>query len=320
MAAVAAALLVAVGGAELAARTAGLHAPLLYDVTDYGYRVRPGQSLVRLGNRVEYDAQGLRSAAVATRPAAGTLRVLCLGDSITNGGTLTDQPDTYPLQLQRRLREAGVAAEVLNASAAGWAPGNEAGWIEANGLQGAAVLVLEVATHDLFQPPAQADLVGRHPSFPARAPFLALQEVVGRYVLPRLVPGLRVADPGTEDVDRSPSRVAENLERIDRVIERARREGAKVIVMHVPQPEPLEPRDAATRDALHMLAQRVAAQGVAWLPAGEAIASGGGRSLFRDAFHPNPAGNAVLAEAVASRILEDAARAGSGGAPAPGGR
>src|SRR5262252_4393364 len=51
--------------AELVARSAGLHTPVLYERTSYGYRVAPDQSLNRFGRAVEYNAHGLRSAPLA---------------------------------------------------------------------------------------------------------------------------------------------------------------------------------------------------------------------------------------------------------------
>src|SRR5215470_15025959 len=59
--------------AELLARSAGLHTPVLYQRTSYGYRVAPDQSLDRFGKAVAYNAQGLRSAPLAV-PAEGEVR------------------------------------------------------------------------------------------------------------------------------------------------------------------------------------------------------------------------------------------------------
>src|SRR5262249_53708208 len=99
--------------AELLARAAGLHTRVLYEKTSYGYRVAPNQALERFGRTVAYNSQGLRSAPL---PATGNeLRVLCLGDSITNGGTLTDQADTYPSRLERELSAEAAGVRVLNA-------------------------------------------------------------------------------------------------------------------------------------------------------------------------------------------------------------
>lgn len=153
---------------EIAARLCGLGRPLLYEKTSYGYRVVPGQSLNRFGNRIYYNEQGLRSEMIAPRPPPHTLRILCVGDSITFGSTATDQQLTYPYLLRQALsvRDRQQSFEVLNASAGGWALENEEGWLAENGVLGSHVVVLQVATHDLFQEKAGSDVVGRDPSFP----------------------------------------------------------------------------------------------------------------------------------------------------------
>jgi len=55
----------------------------------------------------------LTGRVVSKEKAAGTYRIVCLGDACTYG--LKD-PDNYPRELERRLRERGYKVEVLNAS------------------------------------------------------------------------------------------------------------------------------------------------------------------------------------------------------------
>src|SRR5262249_58482770 len=96
---------------EAVARAFGLHTPVLYERMTYGYRVRASQDIQRFGHRVFYNSYGLRSEPMTPSPAAGVTRILCLGDSITNGGTSTDQSETYPYLLERYLRDRGVDTE-----------------------------------------------------------------------------------------------------------------------------------------------------------------------------------------------------------------
>jgi lysophospholipase L1-like esterase len=280
---------------EGAGRLAGLHTPLLYEPTAYGYRVVPGQDIVRFGNRVHYSAAGLRSEAVAAEPDAAVLRVLCLGDSITFGGTQADQAETYPYLLEQRLRERGFAAEVLNASAGGWAPENEAGWLAANGLQGAHVLVLELATHDLFQGAAEASVVGSHPSFPSHAPRFALGEVATRYVWPRLR-RQPVDDPGAGAPGAPTAASEQSFSAIDRIEQMARAAGVRLVIVLVEQPAALERRDEMAAAAKQRLTAFARERGATLVRTGEAIEARGGAALFRDGLHPNAHGNAVLAD------------------------
>lgn len=288
--------------AELAGRLAGLRQPVLYEPTAYGYRAKPDQHLHRLGRSIDYNAFGLRSAPIAPLPAAGVLRVLCLGDSITNGGTLTDQSQTWPEQLQQRLRARVPGAEVLNASAGGWALENELGWLEANGTFGSQVIILEVGTHDLFQPMSPSSLVDRHPGFPSRSPTFALHEIWMRYALPTLGV-VRVADPGTQGAGPDLATARRSVERVIAMAGIAQRAGATPIVLHVEQPVALEPQDDLTRKARDLLAQRLRERNIDLIRAGPAMGRNDAE-LFRDAFHPNERGNRVLAELVDLRLQD----------------
>jgi len=284
--------------AELLARAAGLHTPVLYERTAYGYRVSPNQSLTRFGRAVAYNSQGLRSGPLSGAPDPGEARVLCLGDSITNGGTLTDQADTYPYLLEREL----AGPRVFNASAAGWALENELGWLRVNGTFGASVVVLEVATHDLFQPAAGSELVGRHPSFPERPPLLALSELLLRYALPWLGVGPARIDPGAIPVAQSKADMERALAALEGLVRDSRALRAEPVVMFVEQPAPLESREALILEAKRRMRELLERERVPLVETASLVEREGGTALFRDGLHPNAAGNAVLARSIASAV------------------
>jgi len=93
--------------------------PLSHADPDYGYAFNPNQNLRRFGNRVCYNEHGLRSEPLPRAKPRDEFRVLCVGDSVTNGGVLTDQVDTYPCLLEALLKRRGLNGRVLNASAGG---------------------------------------------------------------------------------------------------------------------------------------------------------------------------------------------------------
>jgi lysophospholipase L1-like esterase len=281
---------------------------VLYEATPYGYRARPSQEILRFGNRVSYDERGLRSEPVADRPPPGVLRVLCLGDSITNGGTLTDQHDTYPYRLAERLRALRGPVEVLNASAGGWALANAAGWLEANGTLHSALVVLGVASHDLFQPPAPAAIVDAHPSFPSRPPRLALAELAVRYALPRLGLAAVAADPGVGE--RVAADVGPALAALERIRGQVAASGATLVLLLIEQPLGLEPADDATVAAKAALRRFAGERGIPLVAPAPLIEAGGGARLFRDGLHPGPAGNDVIAAAVADALARLAPASG----------
>jgi len=295
-------LLIAVLAAgELAGRMLGLHTPMLYQVTSYGYRVAPDQDFRRFGHRVFINHQGLRNEPIAPLPAAGTLRILCLGDSITNGGAITDQDDTYPYQFQRLLGAGGQKVEVLNASAPGWAIGNEAGWLKENGVLGAQAAVFTIGTLDLFQELAGPETVDGHPSFPSHAPAFALEDLVTHYLVPRLL--LRsLADPGARPSAQSLEGARENIGQLLDMAELARRSGATPTVLFIEQPGRFELSDPYTASAKTQLFEALKDRGIPFVDTRDSVERAGGRALFRDGLHPNVDGNRVLAQ-LAARLL-----------------
>lgn len=92
---------------------------------------RPGiSSRVSWPPELAYTAQinslGLRGPETTLKPAAGTFRVLCLGDS-TTFGFYVEEDETLPQQLQRELRAKGAeSVEVLNGGCGGWSISDQA--------------------------------------------------------------------------------------------------------------------------------------------------------------------------------------------------
>jgi lysophospholipase L1-like esterase len=286
---------------ELAGRILGLHTPILYQVTSYGYRVAPDQNIRRFGHRVFINHQGLRNEPIAPLPAAGTLRILCLGDSITNGGATTDQDDTYPYQLQRLLRATGRKVEVLNASAPGWAIANEAGWLKENGVLGSQAVVFTIGTLDLYQEFAGPETVDGHPSFPSRTPTFALEDLVTHYLVPRLL--LRsLADPGARLSAQSVDGATKNIAHLLYMAELARLSGAMPTVLFVEQPGRFELSDPYTASAKVSLFEALKQRGIPFVDTRDAVDRAGGVSLFRDGLHPNTEGNRIVAQIAAGLL------------------
>ncbi len=316
---------VVIGGVllEVAGRMVGLEQPVIYEKTVYGYRVVPNQDLRRFGNRSSYNEQGLRSEPMRLSVAPGTLRVLCLGDSVTNGGAITDQAATIPYQLQASLRARFDSVEVLNASAPGWAIANELGWLRENGIFHSRFVVLIISTHDLFQEMAPSSIVGSHPSFPDKRPLLALQDAMQHYVLPQVFhvgeshdPG--VADPGVADGAASDAQAALNRDEVLTIDKIVRQQGSRLLVLFLTQASDSD-LDTRTLGAKRRLFAALAAQRVPALTLDAEIKRYGRNALYRDDVHPNPAGNRVIAAAIARDITglvaapTDASRAAATG-------
>lgn len=291
--------------AELVGRAVGLHEPIVFERTHYGYRAVPGQSLNRFGNRIDYDARGLRSEPTPARPGPGVLRVLCLGDSVTNGGAVTDQQATMPYRLQAFLHSNGQRAEVLNASAPGWAIANELGWLKAHGTQGGHFVVLTLSTHDLFQAMASSDVVGRHPSFPERRPHFAIEESVRRYLLPWLSVSFSSEDPGVADTSASERAASDNRRLIAAIEEVVRAQGGQLVIVYLDEtaaPWDGEAKPLAEREKAALFSM-LEADNVAVLTLDYSHPGRERFRLFRDGVHPNNVGNQAIAEVVGHHLL-----------------
>jgi lysophospholipase L1-like esterase len=290
--------------AEIYARfVLGLGNPVLYETSSvYGYRAIPNQNVRRFGNRIFYNAQGLRSEPISPNPVPGTVRVLCIGDSITFGGAQTDQAKTYPYQLQELLnREGSKTFEVLNASAGGWAIENEEAYLRQKGIYRSKIVVLELGSHDLFQPKASGEIVGKSVNFPKKNPLFALEEGFYRYFIPRFLPDLQVGEanlqsaPTEKDLNR-------NMATFVRIANLVKARKAQLIVILVEQPDELEPKSALANFSKKVIANQARDLNIPYKNLQEDFRLAGNNKLFRDGLHPNAAGNKVMAEAVAKLI------------------
>lgn len=96
------------------------------------------------------NSEGWRDVERAIQRRPNTLRILVIGDSVTYGAIVA-QADTYTAILERKLRENGVNAEVINISYGGWGTDQE---LEALTLEGILykpdLVILQFSTNDPF--------------------------------------------------------------------------------------------------------------------------------------------------------------------------
>ncbi len=181
-------LLVLLAVVELGLRVGfGLGNPVLLQADAYtGYRFQPNQRVVRFGKHISYNQFSQRSQPIALSKPPSVLRLLMVGDSVLNGGNPTDQAETITELFQTLLQSTGQPAEVLNASAGSWGIGNQLGYLRQFGIFDSDAVVLQIGSHDLYQPTSTSEKLGHDPNFPDRRPWLATQELWVRYLLPRL--------------------------------------------------------------------------------------------------------------------------------------
>lgn len=146
------------------------------------YMFAPNQDVWRFGNHFLTNEYGMRSP-----PLIGDTRrrVLVLGDSVPNGGNLTDQRALATSLL------SDDATVYMNASAGSWGPPNMLAYVQAFGFFGADRTVIILSSHDAGDVPTFGPLDPN--THPTTRPFSALYEAATRY-LPRFLPGQAVAE------------------------------------------------------------------------------------------------------------------------------
>lgn len=118
--------------------------------------------------------------------ASDSAYILGLGDSVINGGTLTDQDSLATTLISKALTSIlQKKTLMLNISAGSWGPDNAAAYVKKYGSFGAKMIVLVVSSHDAHDNMHFEKIVGISPDFPDHQYPLATLELWDRYIWPR---------------------------------------------------------------------------------------------------------------------------------------
>lgn len=182
------------------------------------YLFAPDQELSRFGNRIVYNHWSMRNEQFSETNDTGQARIMVIGDSVVNGGSLSDHSNlaTTILTDDKTL--------YMNVSAGSWGPANELAYLQTFGFFDAKALIVVLSGHDASDLPTFAPL---DPNIlPQARPWLALGEAIERYLprhLPRHTAKASVTLP-TRNIDLSPLRT---------MIELAKAKGLPVcIILH----------------------------------------------------------------------------------------
>jgi len=302
-------MLLFVGGELFARFYIGLgDPPLMQADPQIEYLFKPDQDCKRFGHRIKYNQYSMRSDDVtAHKSAPNELRVLVVGDSVVNGGVLTDQSELATSLLQQQLaQDLKRPVFVGNISAGSWGPPNELAYLKRYGLFDADVVVIVLSSHDYVDVPTFEPLVGVNYAFPDHKPILALWEGFERYLLPRLkggTPSNEGLAPATgpakaQDIETCMTAIRE-------MIARSRAAGAKVIVaQHLERDETL----ASPFPGHNEIEQECRHDGVTPIELGPFFeqARKRGQDPYRpgDHIHPNAVGQREMFEALLPGIEE----------------
>jgi hypothetical protein len=271
------------------------------------YYFKPHQNVRRFGNVFRTNRYGMRSDDFPPQKRTpDELRVMVYGDSVVNGGNLTDHSRLATTYLQNRLaNELRRPVFVGNISAGSWGPPNELAYLRQFGFLDADIVVLVLSSSDYDDAPTFEPL---NPlTHPTQAPVSALWEGITRY-LPRYINGTMINESGTvPDVQQVPNKadVEASLSAEREFLETAKTHGVKVLlVQHWTESElrsrhPLqghtEIRRIATEAAVPISDDADKLQ--AHLDAG--------KTPFRDDIHLNDEGQLALAELLLEEFRRD---------------
>ena len=296
------AVFLCLGFGELAARLMGLGDPPLSLADDtVEYRFQPGQYR-RFGNNVSYNSFSMRSPDIAPEKTdPSEYRVLVLGDSVINGGVLTDDSDLGTARLQERLAaRLERPTWVGNVSADSWGPANQAAYIDKFGSFGADAVIMVLSGHDGSDAPTFKPVVGRR-WIPNSKPVSALFEGIERYTpLGRLfVPKVESTRPVLEPtLDERRHISAEAIAKVSAV---AAAEGLRFGILLFWGRYELE--EGADKDQ-HVIRNAAARLGVPLRDMEEPLRANKDR-VYRegDRIHPNEQGQELIAQEL-ERLLE----------------
>jgi hypothetical protein len=150
---------------------------------DFEYIAQPNQKRYRFKKHILYNEYSQRSEPVDS----SAFIILGLGDSVINGGALTDQDSLATTHLSKSLSELlKRKVQVLNISAGSWGPDNCEAYLKRYGTFNAKGAFLICSSHDAHDNINHQQVVDVRPSFPSHQYRLAYWELIDRYLLPRL--------------------------------------------------------------------------------------------------------------------------------------
>jgi lysophospholipase L1-like esterase len=289
------AVLIALIASELVARFGlGLgDPPLFINHPTIEYLYKPSSSYRRFGNAISFNAFSMRSEEFALHKSSpDELRILVMGDSVVNGGVLTDQSELATELLQHRIAgELNRPVVVGNVATGSWGPPNLLAYAREFGLFQADIIIIVISSHDHVDA-LKFDPLG--PDMPRSTPTLAIQEAIQRY-LPRYVPFLRSNSPPERTADQLAIDRVSALTALRELLDLVQSSGANVhLVQHFEQPELAQPPQEIFAEIAAIAAD--AHVSVSQLADAFSSAFARGEQPYRDEIHPSALGQQLMSD------------------------
>lgn len=303
-----------------------------------GKVLRPGAKVEGTRGRLSVNSLGFRGPEITVEKPPGTVRVLCLGDSVVFGRYALSDETVWTAQLGRRLSEMlGRPVETVNAGVPGYSVGTTMKAFELHGLRLSpdAVVICQVvndlndACDRCFGPPRDPHSSGDPPTLTIEQRLLkARDENFLSYHLLRknITPLVTPLGHDTRRRDDVPADIAEPYaQQLSALVRLARSHGVQVVLCTAwkafsPEQPPAAQESAASSlllvnpyltvgglyrafDAFNDAVRAVAREeNVPLVDLAQQIPADA--SLFGDAVHFNDKGDTVMAKALAAPVAD----------------
>jgi hypothetical protein len=283
--------------------------PLVIKHPKIEYMFKPNQDVFRFGNHFTTNQYGMRSKPFDIKKGSSEFRVMVFGDSVLNGGNLTDQKLLSTTVLENKINTDKIKKIVVgNISAGSWGPGNWLAYAKNYGFFGADVVVLVLSSHDYADNPTFEILNPN--THPTEAPISALLEGVTRY-LPRYLPVLDLDNKNKTELDKfiagaDEKEVRKGLGDLTSFLELAKRNSPQVLVMQ--HWERLEVERGSTNPGnqrIKGICEKMEISCVSLEPYFSRSMKIG-VNPYRDNIHPNQIGQKLIAEAIFENMTKQA--------------
>ncbi|WP_031527259.1 hypothetical protein [Dyadobacter crusticola] len=155
------------------------NSPLYVSDPDFEYIYAPNQDVERFGQVIRTNQFSMRNEEILP---SDSLIILLIGDSVVNGGSLTDQDSIASTILEKRFQQDfKKRVRVLNISAGSWGPDNVAAYLKKYGVFKAKLMCLVTSSHDAHDIMSHQSPVGIDPGWPDKQYKVALYELWDRY-------------------------------------------------------------------------------------------------------------------------------------------
>ena len=262
------------------------------------YMFKPSSEFHRFGNHFRTNDYGMRSDDFSQKREKSEVRLLVLGDSVPNGGNLTDQSQLATELIKESIRDdIPVPVYVGNISAGTWSPPNLLAYVKEFGTFDADVAIVILNKGDMFDFPTFGKLNPN--THPTRKPLSALGELFSRYVAPRVVGLLPSSSSKKEQDEATETKRASCTAELSELMAVFSNKSIPVYLVYHPSEDEILPDGSfQAKGGYPRLKEFVEEKDVNLYSLagsyGESIQAG--EYPFRDHYHPNAIGQKLMAE------------------------